>query len=57
MGLCGPGLEASVEDHQLGLSAQGSVRSLLVVVLAEAVQLHLQVGQRLGRGPLAEVAL
>lgn len=55
--LCGPGLEAGVEDDQRGLPAQGSVRSLLVVVLAEAVQLHLQVAQRLSRGLLAEVAL
>ena len=49
-GLWGPGLDARVEDDQRGLPAQGSVRSLLVVLLAEAVKLHLQVGQRLGRG-------
>ncbi|MDQ6920234.1 MAG: hypothetical protein M3170_01370 [Candidatus Dormibacteraeota bacterium] len=40
-----PGLEAGVEDDERGLPAEGTVRSVVVVVLAKGVELELQVSQ------------
>ena len=52
MGRClgqnGLGLDASVESHKRASSVECAVGSVVVVVLAEGVELELEVGERLG---------
>jgi hypothetical protein len=45
MGCFGTCLEASVEGHEGRLAVEGAVRSVVVVVGAEGIELELEFGQ------------
>jgi len=55
--LSGFGLEASIEDSDRSLAIEGAVRSAVVVVVAEGVELELQLVQGGGGSLLAKEAL